>query len=131
MDGERIIFIQVCRNVYHSPYKSSVIHLQNLKNTFRETYLTVNPHRMFSITEEEWNELSIFIQNSIVKWNFADCTQLIKIKWTLHTYSIKFEKNDNNTYISLEKKSNRGISKLWFRMADIDEFSDYINDFFS
>ena len=130
MDGERITFTHVCRNVYHAPYKSSVIHLQNLKNTFRETYLTVNPHRMFSITEEEWNELSIFIQNSIVKWNFADCTQLNKIKWTLQTCSIKFEKNGNSINIILEKKANLGRSRLLFRMEDINEFSDYINDFF-
>ena len=130
MDGERITFIQVCRNVYHTPYKSSEIHLQNLKNTFREGYLAVNTHRLFSITEEEWNELSVFIQNSIVKWNFADCTQLIKIKWVIHTFTIKFEKNDNNIYIILEKKSNLGANKLWFRMEDISEFNEYINDFF-
>ena len=130
MDRERITFIQACRNVYHIPYKSSEIHLQNLKNTFREGYLAVNPHRMFSITQEEWNELSIFIQNSIVKWNFADCAQLIKIKWIIHTFSIKFKKNDNNIYIILEKKANLGRSRLWFRMEDISEFNEYINDFF-
>ena len=130
MDEERITFTQVCRNVYHAPYKSSVKHLQNLKNTFRAGYLAVNPHRIFSITEEEWNELSIFIQNSIVKWNFADCAQLIKIKWVIHTFSIKFKKNDNNIYIILEKKANLGRSRLWFRMEDISEFNEYINDFF-
>ena len=65
-----------------------------------------------------------------MKWNFADCTQLNKIKWTLQTCSIKFEKNGNNIYIILEKKANLGRSRLLFRMEDISEFNEYINDFF-
>ena len=75
-----------------------------LKDTFRETYLTVNPHRTFSITDEEWNELSIFIQNSIVKWNLVDCAQLIKIKWIIHAFSIKFEKMATTFTLSWRRK---------------------------
>ena len=56
MDEEEVITVsRVCKNVFHVPYKPKEIHLQNLKNSFREVYLCLSPHRMFSITEEEWS----------------------------------------------------------------------------
>ena len=130
MDEERITFIQVCKNVYQIPHKAGIIYLQNLKNAFREVYLTLNSQRMFSITEDEWDDLSILVQNSINKWNMVEFTQLGKIKWSLRACSVKIERSGDDVYIVLEKKGNPFRNKLWLKMGDINQFLEFINNFF-
>ena len=130
IEEEVITVSQVCKNVFHVPYKPKVIHLQNLKNSFREVYLCLSPHRMFSITEEEWSELSSLMQDAVSKWNLLDSRQMVKIKWTLHTCSVKFEKSNDGVFIILGKKASIDRNKLWLKMCDIDGFCEYLNDVF-
>ena len=55
---------------------------------------------------------------------------MVKIKWTLQTCTVKFERSSNGVYIILEKKASIDRNKLWLKMCDIDGFCEYLNDFF-